>query len=271
MVSNRPLGTFFLFAFSFTWGWMFLMYGLFVFDFISFEQIDMLNTLAYLGPFASAIITSKMYYGKPARAKLIKSMFKPVAPGVVLFALLPLVFLGLAFLVYTLTGGKWYDLSIYKTIAQLPRSGVISTAISVFFYGLFVEVAWRGFALPHLQQKAIAITATLIIAFLSALWFIPIFMIKMQLSDQALIGVFCTLITSSVILTYIYNMSHGSVTACTIFQFCISLASVFSDRLFILVINGCLLLTAFLIVWSYKGKNLSGQRRISSFFGEVYY
>ena len=100
-----------------------------------------------------------------------------------------------------------------------PLQSPVLIAI-IFVFGLTVsgglneEPGWRGFAQPHLNERYDALTASLIIGVVWALWHLPYFLIPIAphsgftLVNQ--IGWFFSILLLSVILAWAYN-NTGSV------------------------------------------------------------
>jgi len=87
------------------------------------------------------------------------------------------------------------------------------TFIYQFFYGntLGEEVGWRGFALPRLQARYSPLVASLIIALVWFPWHLPL---KWSNPDVIPYYVYAIgFIPSSILLTWIYNRTDGSILA----------------------------------------------------------
>lgn len=80
-------------------------------------------------------------------------------------------------------------------IAQLPSSPLLE------------EFGWRGFALPHLQDRYSALTASLVLGLLWGIWHLPL-----TLAYGDLIVPFLLQITAiSVLITWVFNNTRGSM------------------------------------------------------------
>jgi membrane protease YdiL (CAAX protease family) len=74
------------------------------------------------------------------------------------------------------------------------------------------ELAWRGFALPRLQMRWNALTSSMILGVIWALFHLPLFYtLGSSQADMSLIGYAIQLIGASVIFTWLYNNTRGSV------------------------------------------------------------
>jgi membrane protease YdiL (CAAX protease family) len=77
---------------------------------------------------------------------------------------------------------------------------------SFFLVALGEEPGFRGFALPRLLEGRSALSASLILGVLHAIWHIPVFIFG---GDTPLIAVI--VISGAVINTWLFNNTHGSV------------------------------------------------------------
>ncbi|MEO5907727.1 MAG: CPBP family intramembrane glutamic endopeptidase, partial [Ginsengibacter sp.] len=83
------------------------------------------------------------------------------------------------------------------------------------------EIGWRGFLLPVLQQKYTAIKSSLIIGFVWGLWHLPIYLAINPYGDKTIIFflmMFIGCFALSIIATYLYNSTKGSLLICILFH-----------------------------------------------------
>lgn len=81
------------------------------------------------------------------------------------------------------------------------------------------EVGWRGFALPRLQARHTAFTATLIVGALWALWHLPIFFwVDNPMSRYPFVLWFISTVAGAFIYTWLYNSTQGSVAAVALYH-----------------------------------------------------
>ena len=89
--------------------------------------------------------------------------------------------------------------------------------VPLFFYVLLLnalpeEYGWRGFALDRLQKKSSALSASLILGLIWALWHLPLFFIEG--TTQAAIPMVQYMLQTvvlSIFYTWLYNNTGGSV------------------------------------------------------------
>lgn len=80
--------------------------------------------------------------------------------------------------------------------------------------GLFEEVGWRGFMLPHLQRTRDALRSALVVGLVWAVWHYPSWFIVAPSVPWALIAVYVpAVIAISVAFAWVYNSTGGSVFA----------------------------------------------------------
>ncbi len=101
-------------------------------------------------------------------------------------------------------------------------------SLHALFVGLFVaaikgpmeEFGWRGLALPLLQRKFTPIWAGLILGVIWGLWHFPAFLLSgTQQSEWSFTAFFAGCLAISVIVTALFNRSHGSILLSAFFHF----------------------------------------------------
>jgi len=132
--------------------------------------------------------------------------------------------------------------------------------------GLFEEIGWRGFALPHLQRRYSALVSSLILGLVWACWHFPnfFFFTPTKLAIFVPMGM-----VISVIYTWVYNSTGGSLFAVVVLHG----ATIAPGKLFAGgdaggsltrgVITGLLcVVIAVWLVWRYGAANLSWRDRV---------
>jgi membrane protease YdiL (CAAX protease family) len=132
--------------------------------------------------------------------------------------------------------------------------------------GLFEEIGWRGFALPHLQRRYSALVSSLIIGLVWAFWHFPNFFAF----TPSMLAVFVPMgMVLSLIYTWAYNSTGGSLFAVVLLHG----ATIASGKLFAGPAAGVSLgqgviaglpyaVIAAGLVWRYGAANLSWRDRV---------
>ena len=115
---------------------------------------------------------------------------------------------------YLLFGGA-HELGVYLSAQQLPPY----LLFEIFLFWFTEETAWRGFALPRLQARTSALVASLLLGLYWGLWHTPLFLIPDSFqSTLPYVGFVISAIATSVLATWIFNHTRGSVLLAAIFH-----------------------------------------------------
>jgi membrane protease YdiL (CAAX protease family) len=179
------------------------------------EPPEWLHAFGALGPTAGAVVLTWRTYGRRGLAELWDRVSNPARIRGVgwLLALSPLlvgvVLVGAAAAVGRLSVGDWAGLWV-----------VVAASVS---YGVFEEIGWRGFLLPHLQARTTAIRAAGWVFVIWALWHLPMFAYQLPAGLET-IGWLVGLYFGSVWLAVLFNGTRGSVLACILWHSSYNLA-----------------------------------------------
>lgn len=109
--------------------------------------------------------------------------------------------------VYLVFGGDNQVGVLLSTQDLLP-----ALLFQTFFFLITEETAWRGFALPRLQASLSALNASLLLGVLWGIWHLPLFFIPDSFqSNLPLARFLLATIAMSIISTWVFNHTHGSV------------------------------------------------------------
>jgi len=137
-------------------------------------------------------------------------------------------------------GVGWYAVAIFLAplvwavslaIGRILGAGVPQVQLDVLIplAAIGEELGWRGYALPRLQGRMRPLTASLLIGILWAGWHLPYYAFPdaHPLPFALDFGLFsATIISESVLATWIYNSTGGSVLATMLYHHSIHVASI---------------------------------------------
>jgi membrane protease YdiL (CAAX protease family) len=161
---------------------------------------------AVFSPMLAAILAARLERGGPG----VRAIFRPVRTwrvGVVwyLAALgLPGACLVAGAAVYKLLGGSGEVRLLF-----LPDNAQYIAAALIVPIG--EEFGWRGFALPRLQKRFGALTASVILGVGWGVWHIPQFIMADILSPGTLAILVAFFVPGSILYTWVYNHTRGSM------------------------------------------------------------
>jgi membrane protease YdiL (CAAX protease family) len=128
----------------------------------------------------------------------------------------PFLMFGLGALASRLSAGTWPDLGRLGEVSFLGNIGLWVLPLWIATFGYAEETGWRGFALPRLQERRSALTASLVIAALWVVWHLPSFFYLptyMELGLAMLPAFAVGVVLGAVLLTWLYNSTGGSILA----------------------------------------------------------
>jgi membrane protease YdiL (CAAX protease family) len=127
-----------------------------------------------------------------------------------------------------------------------------------FLFGgpLNEEPGWRGFAMPRLQSRFSSLVATLILGTFWGLWHVPLHLMGMYYGGAwgALIRI--QEIPRSVLFTWIYNRTKGSLLLAILFHTAINTTGFFLPRSFPMILVVCTLTATLLAIKERMWKRL---------------
>jgi membrane protease YdiL (CAAX protease family) len=96
-----------------------------------------------------------------------------------------------------------------ETIAAWPELFIVFPLYFILLGPLGEETGWRGFAMPRLQEKHSALTASLILGIFVAFWHLPLVIVSQE--PLATLSVMPITFAAQVILTWLANQVEGKV------------------------------------------------------------
>ena len=207
LVKRHPITTFFVLAYALSWG---LESPLVLLrDSVTDTQGLVLVILASNVPSAVAIVLTAIVFGRGALRKLLGRLliWRVDVRWYLVVVLGPVALTGGVVALNVFMGGPALSLG-------MPLLGAaVFLAFSIFpGSALGEEIGWRGYALPRLQTRRSALSASLILAPIWALWHLPLWLTGEPGRTPALYAAFViSAFAMSVILTWVYNSTGGSL------------------------------------------------------------
>jgi membrane protease YdiL (CAAX protease family) len=207
VVKRHPIITFFVLAY--TLSWILESPLVFLTDSVTDTQGLVLRILASNVPSVVAIVLTAIVLGRGTLRKLLgRLLIWRVNPFWYLVVFLgPVVLVAGVVPLNALLGGPALSLG-------MPLLGVaIFLAFSIFpGSALGEEIGWRGYVLPRLQTRMSALSASLILAPIWALWHLPLWLQGKPFQTPTLFaGFVVSAFALSILLTWVYNSTGGSL------------------------------------------------------------
>jgi membrane protease YdiL (CAAX protease family) len=202
---KRGLGTFLALTFALTWG----IAAIFVLAPDVAGQAGLNNPLYVLAVFSPGIAGVVVAWqrlglrGLPGFfARLTMIRMPAAAWGLLVVGFPAIVYAGAAL---SGTAGDGPVFSPWYSV--LP-----AIAASMFLAGTVEELGWRGVALPLLQRRFNPLVSSLLLGLVWALWHLPAFALSGTVQSAWSFGPYLAgLLSLSVIMTYLFNASRGSI------------------------------------------------------------
>lgn len=187
------------------------------------------HALGAFGPLIAAFLTTYVFSGKHEVSTLLRKM---VDPGRILYLIIalgaPFLLLYMAVMADQLFNGTAVHAGDALQAKEFPGMHIaVFFLYNLFFFGFGEEAGWRGFALPRLQKKMNALQASCVLTVFWALWHIPLFLYRPGYTGMDVAGIsgwVLSLLTGSVLLTWLYNSTAGSILVCAVFHSTIDVA-----------------------------------------------
>jgi uncharacterized protein len=178
--------------------------------------LDGLSVIVF-GPAFVALVLTGLRAGKAGVRQLLVGMLpRPNGlPWYVFAFLIPIAAVYVALAINTAFG-------VPSPNSWLPADGMFLLGLLVFQLLLLTpgeEIGWRGFALPRLQERLGSLGGTLLLAALWLGWQAPLFftMGSAQVGRSLIVYAFA-LLAWSLIMTWLYNSSGGSILTAVLFH-----------------------------------------------------
>jgi membrane protease YdiL (CAAX protease family) len=215
------------------------------------------------GPLLSAEIVTWLSEGQRGLTKLAERMLLwKVRPIWWAAALSPLAIGAIAALVLMLFTGKPISIADLGQVNFLPPLGLAALPLWPLTFGIGEETGWRGFALPRLQRNRSALSASLVLAILWALWHLPQFF---YLFDPAIApGWSIGLFAGAIVFTWLFNSASGSILIVAIWHGCFNFmsGSDAGNGILATVVSTIVMVWAVIVIVWLKPANLSKHPKV---------
>ncbi len=216
-MKKHPLIWFYVLAFVLSWmGWAPMVAASQGVSFFQHPAFHFLLILPAVGPALAAFLVQRNALGHARASAWFRSLWRWRANGLWLFVamILPALLLladdGIA---------RALGWSASAPMGQTTPAVALSALVVALLSNPWEEVGWRGFALPRLQSRYTAFTATLIVGTLWALWHVPLFFWADNPMSHYPFGVwFVSTVANAFVYTWLFNSTGGSVTAVAVYH-----------------------------------------------------
>ena len=215
-VRRHPIAAFLVLVFALTWAleipWIESTEGPLKFDF----PVPLLFVMGWMPGLAAILVTGAISGRAGIRTLLGRLLIGRLGLRWYLVPILGSAALWLAALALDpLIGGTGI---MFPTLSTDLLIGIAVSLVLIFLINS-EEIAWRGFAIPRLQARHRALTASVFLGVFEGLFHLPYFF--RASSDQAAAGLPVFMIGSiagAVIFTWLFNNTRGSLLAVMLFH-----------------------------------------------------
>jgi CAAX protease family protein len=271
-MQRYPLPAFFLLTFGLTWIFMitdaFGSRGIVPFRL----PIPLLIVMGYMPTLAAMIVTWQIKGREGVRALFKKLLIARVGLGWYALAIFGIAVAAVITVMLYNTFGNGPAISILSKNAPPffgPLQMILTIVVMYIIVGLVngEELAWRGFALPRLQAKYNALTSSVVLGVIWALFHLPLFFTATGSSqaEMSFVSFLISTISITVLYTWMYNNTRGSVLMAYLFHASANTwTQVFSidhtNHLIDWIFTGLFVLAAVIVVLATGKENLSKTR-----------
>jgi membrane protease YdiL (CAAX protease family) len=217
----KQLCTFILLAYSISWLIWLPLYSP-ALGFSTMAPLPFNHALGGLGPLTAGFITNIIFNPRAARQALIKCFaYRPVL-YLTIALISPFIIAAISIVISHFINNTPLYFSGMLHNKEFPGYSFVALLLyNIIFFGFGEEAGWRGFALPRLQSRHNALASSLLLTVIWALWHLPLFLYRpgyTSMDPGGVAGWIFSLVTGSILLTWFYNTSRGSILICALFH-----------------------------------------------------
>lgn len=212
-MKRRPLTAFFTFAFALPW----IVWGTTLAEQSGLIRWHIPESLAFwlglpLATYGVAAFTG----GWPAVKDLLVRLIRVKVHAIWYFTalLLPAVLVSIVVVSAPFAGllaGVGVDVPAGSLLGLL--------ALNIWMWLITEETAWRGFALPRLQERFNPLLASVVLGVVWAVWHLPLFFIQGSFQSHIpFAGFLVSTVATSVLIGWLFNRARGSVFIAALFH-----------------------------------------------------
>lgn len=262
LIKRHPLGAYYVLAYVCSWA-IAVPLALRAQGVLAMRLPSALHYLSGLGPaIAALVVTGLIRRMRPVNHQLRQARrFSHSAQWLLIGLFSPLLLFAAARAAARIGGQPVPAWAALGQINFLPDLGPWAWLLWFISNGWGEELGWRGFALPRLQGKHSALTSSFLLSSAWAGWHLPAFFYVpsyVTLGLRVLPGFFLGILAGAIVLTWLYNSSHGSVLAVVLWHASFNFVSA-SPNVggFVAAVTSTLvILWAVAIVWRYQAATL---------------
>lgn len=263
----KQLLTYFTLTYLISWIIWLPLYG-HIFGLTNLPTLPFHHGLGGLGPLIASLLTTWIFLKTEGLKTLLKKCYQVKPIIYLIIALLsPFLLAIIASVINHFINNKPIILTGLLTTKEFSNFNLLTFFIyNVLFFGFGEEVGWRGFALPRLQNKMNALTASIVLTIFWALWHLPLFFYRTGYTTMDTAGIFgwlFSLLTGSILLTWLFNSTRASILICAIFHSTIDIAftSDLATKNIVSYMGILITIWGILTIIVYKPKNLARNER----------
>jgi membrane protease YdiL (CAAX protease family) len=260
--SNSQVIAIIYIAVTYSVTWIILFPLSVVYNELSPIQRELWHSLGSVGPTVGGLLALYLLKRRKGLKLLRNRLLKYSGRNLLFFALSPLIILLVILPIELLLGvfnlGLFFqENNIYNIVS------LIIFILPSICYGFFEEIGWRGYLLPALQKKYNALIATLILTVVWWFWHFPTFFYRFDLF-YGLVLMFPLLLSGSIVMTFLFNQSRGSILMVIILHITYDLVTSHEISITaIIVVSAFYIFMDFRILKIYGIENFSPYERIT--------